>query len=175
MRRAAWIAGMTVAAVSLMAGPVTAQSEGTRGLALELARLTVDDAARKRVDEQIISGLVRTMAGTLQQRLNRRLVDVEWQMLGEIVTRFVRQTLPRHRADELTAEVYLRHFDEAELRELVAFQSSPVGRKAARLLPTLAIDTTRAIDAELRASPAVADVLVELRRAFPILGGVESP
>ena len=175
MRRGAVIAGVTFVAVSLMAGSASAQREGARELALELARLTIDDATRHRVDDQIIGGLVRTMAGTLQQRLNRRLIDVEWQILGDIVTRFVRQTLPRQRADELTAEVYLRHFDEAELRELLAFQSSAIGRKATRLLPTLAVDTTRAIDAELRASRAAADVLVELRRAFPILGGVESP
>ena len=166
---------MTVAVVSLMAGPATAQREGARELALELARLTIDDTARQRVDEQIVGGLVRTMAGTLQQRLNRRLVEVEWRMLGEIVTRFVRETLPRQRADEITADVYTRHFDEAELRELLAFQRSAVGRKVHRLVPTIALDTTRAIDAELRTSPAVADVLTELRRAFPILGGVESP
>jgi hypothetical protein len=164
-----------VAAVSLMVGPASAQREDVRALALELARLTIDDTARQRVDEQIIGGLVRTLAGTLQQKLNRRLVEVEWQMLGEIVTRFVHETLPRQRADEITAEVYTRHFDEAELRELLAFQRSAVGRKVRRLVPTIALDTTRAIDAELRTSPAVADVLTELRRAFPILGGVESP
>jgi hypothetical protein len=110
------------------------------------------------------------MSARLEERLNRRLLEVEWRLLGDIVGRFVRDTLPPGRTDEIAAQVYLRHFDEGELRELVAFQRSAVGRKAARLARVISADTMRAIDAEVRSSPAASAMLADLQRAFPILG-----
>ena len=175
MGRRAWGSAVMIA-IALIAGHVDAtQGQSRREIALELARLAVDDAARKRVGEGVTGSLVRAVSSSLQERLNRRLVDVEWKLLDEIVGRFVRDTLPEQRIEELAAEVYIRHFDEAELRAMLDFQRSAVGRKFARLTPTIGIDTTRAIDAEIRESPAMRDMLSELRRAFPVLGGVESP
>lgn len=175
MMRAASLGAVVVAVMLAAVGGVAAQSDSRRELARELARLAVDDVARRRLDEQVRGGLVRAVATPLQERLNRRLLDVEWKMLGDIVERFVRETLPPSRIEDIAADVYLRHFDEAELREMLAFQRSPVGRKLARVSSTLAADTTRAIDAEIRSSPAMRDMLAELRRAFPVLGAVESP
>ncbi|HUG38000.1 MAG TPA: DUF2059 domain-containing protein, partial [Candidatus Limnocylindrales bacterium] len=82
---------------------------------------------------------------------------------------FVAETFPRSRVEEIAADGYARHFDEAELRELLRFQQSPVGRKASRLAPVIAAETGQAIDGELRASPAIPGLLDALHRVFPVL------
>ena len=76
---------------------------------------------------------------------------------------------------DLAASVYAQHFDEGELRELLAFQRSPLGRKIARLTPTIARETAQAIDGEIRGSPAMPQLVDELQRAFPVLRSPESP
>jgi hypothetical protein len=167
--------GLAVALAAVLTSAPAVAQESARQAALELARLAVDDVARRRVDEQVTAGVVRAVGISLQERLSRRLLEVEWRMIAGIVERFVHETLPPKRTEEIAAEVYLRHFDEAELRELLAFQRSPAGRKLARLSPAIAADTTKLIEHELRSSPAMPDMLVELRRAFPVLGVGESP
>jgi hypothetical protein len=178
----AWI-GVLVAGAVLISGmgaaaaQPRAASAGDREqeLAIELARLMMDSAVRRGIDEQVGGGMMRSMTATIQERLNRRLLDAEVQMLSEIVRRFVAATLPPTRTEEIAASVYRRHFDEEELRELLAFQRSAVGRKVASLTPVINVETAQAIDAELRSSAAIPGTLDELRRAFPVLGPGESP
>jgi len=169
----AWVFGMLVV---LAAGvvPVEAQ-ENARQLSRELARLIVDDSMRRAVDEQVGGSLLQALAGTLQERLHRRLLEIEVRLLTDIVGRFVRETLPPGRVEDLAADVYARHFDEAELRELLRFHGSDVGKKAARLRPAIAAATTQAIDRELRASRATPSMMAELQLAFPVLGPQQSP
>lgn len=157
------------------AGHALAQ-EGTRQqLASELARLMMDSTARRAIDGQVRATMLRTLTDTLQERLNRRLFDVEVDMLARIVQRFVTQALPPSRTEEIAAEVYRRYFDDAELSELLQFQRSNVARKAARLGPEIASETGDAINRELRTSAALPDALEELRHAFPVLARPESP
>ena len=153
----------------------TAQERSPRDVARELARVTLEGADRRNVDDQIMAGLAQSMAVTLQNRLNRRLQEVEWRMLASIVRHFVGEALPAARTEELAAEVYLQHFDGAELSALLSFQRSAVGRKAARLAPVIASESSQAIDRELQQSPALPGLLDELRRAFPVLGTPQSP
>jgi len=171
----AWVVGGLTAITLGGAGPVAAQPDGQRELAGELAQLMLDETVRRRLGEQVSAGVMRAIGATLQERLNRRLLEVEWRMLAGIVERFVEETLPRGRAEQIATEVYLRHFDAAELQELVAFQRSATGRKAARLTPVIARETSEALERELRASPAVPGMLEALHRAFPVLGPGESP
>ncbi|MET0852486.1 MAG: DUF2059 domain-containing protein, partial [Candidatus Rokuibacteriota bacterium] len=164
-----------LAALAVAVGPAAAQPDARLELARELSRLLADDPARQGVDDQVAASLVRAIATTLQDRLGRRLLDLEWEMLGGIVRRFVRETLTPERTVDLAASVYARQFDEAELRELLAFQRSPLGRKVARLTPDIARETALAIDAEIRRSPAMPRLVDELQRAFPVLRSPESP
>lgn len=175
MARSGWGSAVVLAIALLARDTGATQTETLNEVALELARLAVDDSTREKVGEGVRGGMMRAVSGSLQERLNRRLLDVEWRILGEIVGRFVRETLPETRIEEIAAAVYLRHFTEGELREMLAFQRSPVARKLARLSPVINVDTTRAIDEEVRTSPAMRDMLAELRRAFPVLGTGESP
>ena len=167
---------MLLLAVAVTGGtPAVAQENGRLALARELARLMVDETMHRAIGQQVGAGMVQTLGATLQERLNRRLLDAEWRMLFDIVGRFVRETLPPTRIEEIAAGVYAQHFDEAELRELLQFQRSAVGRKVSRLAPMIGIETLQAIDRELRTSPAVPGVLAELLHAFPVLGTLQSP
>jgi hypothetical protein len=175
MRRrasAAFLAGVLLVALATEAGAQVGRASET---ARELAQLMLDDVTRRRIDEQVGRGMMQSLGGTLEERLSRRLLDMEWRLLGGIVERFLRETLPPDRTAEIAAEIYMRHFDETELRDLLAFQRSPVGRKAMRVAPAIANDTLRAIDREIRTSRAGRDMIAELHRAFPILGASESP
>ena len=120
-------------------------------------------------------GLGQAIGTTLRDRLGRPLLEVEWNMVARIVRRFVTDTLPPGRALDIAAEAYARQFDEGELRELLAFQRSPVARKVARLTPVIAADSARAIAGEIRQSPAMPRMIEELQREFPVLRGPESP
>lgn len=171
----AW-AGVMLLTVSLAGvGQGSAQDGDRRALARDLAHLMLDDTLRRGLDEQVRAGMMQAVAVALQERLNRRLQEVEWRLLGEIVQRFVGDTLPPDRTEELAAEVYAGQFEEAELRDLLGFQRSAVGRKAARLAPVIAAETARAVENEIRRSPAMPRMLDELQRAFPVLRRPESP
>jgi hypothetical protein len=153
----------------------SAQERSPRDLARDLARVLLDGTDRQSADEQIRAGLMQSMAVTLQNRLHRRLLDVEWQMLATITQRFVAETLSPTRTEELAADIYLQHFDGAELAALLTFQRSPLGRKAARLAPVIATESSQAIEREIQQSAALPGLLDELRRAFPVLGPPQAP
>jgi hypothetical protein len=172
----AWV-GVGLVAVILGGGPgvVAAQETGGPEAARELARLMMDSDARRAIDEQVRVGMMRSLTTTLQERLNRRLLDVEVNLLADIVRRFLTEALPPSRTEEIAARIYRRYFDDAELRELLALQRSAIARKAARLGPAIALETAQAIDRELQTSPALPDTLAALQHAFPVLGRPESP
>ena len=174
MTARAWLT-VTVTVACLVAADAGAQSDTRRALARDLARLLVGDSSRRGIEEQVGAGMMQAMASTLEERLSRRLLEVEWHTLAGIVRRFLEDALPEHVTEEVAAEIYARHFDEQELQELLSFQRSPVGRKAWRLNPVIARDTAQALDRELRGSPAARRMLEDLRRAFPILAPPESP
>lgn len=155
--------------------PVAAQEDRQRALARELAGVMLEGSARRGIEEQVGVSLIQAIAVTLQERLNRNLLEVEWRMLAGIVRRFVADTLSGGRTDELAAEVYRQHFDGDELAALLEFQRSVVGRKAARLGPRIAFETAQMLEREIRRSPSMPAMLEDLRRAFPVLGPPESP
>jgi hypothetical protein len=170
-----WSCLLVVTLVALGAIPAEAQDVSRRELARELATLVVDDSSRRGIEEQVGAGMMQAVAVTLEQRLARRLQEAEWRMIAGIVRRFVADTLPGDRAEGIAAEVYARHFDEAELRELLRFQRSAVGMKARRLTPLVARETAEAMEREIRSSPVLPRMLQQLADGFPILGAVESP
>lgn len=177
MTRFAHRAAVTLVLVLALGGarPAPAQEASRQELALELARLMLDTTARQRLDEQVGAAVIRSIGATLQERLYRPLQDPEWRMLADIVARFVGDTLPPSRIEEIAARVYASHFDDAELRELLRFQRSAVGQKATRLASVIDAQTARAIDAEMRDSAGMPRLLEGLARAFPVLRRPESP
>jgi uncharacterized protein len=173
-RRSVLIAVIIAVNLALI-GHVMAQGDGRQVLARDLAQLMLTETLRRELDEQVAVGLTTAVGASLQTRLNRPLQESEWRLVTEIVRRFVSDTLVASRTDELAATVYARHFDEAELRQLVLFQGSPVGRKAARLAPMIAAETAQAINDEIRNSPVLPRMVQEFQREFPVLRTTESP
>jgi hypothetical protein len=175
MRVPRWIA-LLVALVAI-AGSLAAEAQDAsrRELARDLAELMLDETVRRGLDEQVSTGMIRAIGLTLQERLNRNLQDAEWRTLTGIVKRFVDETLPSSRAADIAARVYARHFDESELKALLDFQRSAVGRKAARLTPVIGAETAEAVYGDIWESPAMPRLLEELQREFPVLKSPESP
>jgi hypothetical protein len=156
-------------------GVVRAQDADRQALALDLARILVDEQTREGLSDQVAIGMLRAIGTSLQERLNRRLQESEVRMLSEIIRSFVGRTLTSERIQEIASRTYARHFDEAELKALVEFQRSPVGRKAARLTPVFGAETAQAIESEIQQSPAMPRLIEELQGAFPVLRSPESP
>jgi hypothetical protein len=102
MRRSLAVLALVAAFGTLAPGAAVAQTTRPE-LARELARLLVDDTVRRGLDEQVYTSLMQAMSATLQERLSRRLLDVEWGLLSGIVRRFVAQTLPPSRTEEIAA------------------------------------------------------------------------
>ena len=173
MTRRAW-AGLLVALALCGGGQAAAQDDGRQELARDLARLMLDEPARRALDEQVSASLLRGIGATLEERLSRRLLELEWRIVADIVSRFVSEALPSSHAEEIAARAYARHFDAAELGELLRFQQSPAGRKATRLTPLIRSETAQAMDADLRESPAMPRMLEELQREFPVLKSPEA-
>ena len=156
-------------------GIASAQDANRQALALDLARVLIDDQMREGLSEQVGISMLRLIGTNLQERLNRRLQDAEVRTLSEIIRGFVGRTLTSERIEEIAARAYASQFDEAELKALVEFQRSAVGRKAARLTPVIGMETAQAIEGEIRQSPAMPRLIEELQREFPVLRSPESP
>ena len=165
-----------IAAVLLCEGGVASAQDATRqALALELAKVLIDDQAQRGFADQVSLSLLRVIGTILQERLNRQLQESEGRTLADIMRGFVTRTLPPARIQEIAARAYASHFDEAELRALLDFQQSAVGRKAARLTPVIALESAQAVENEIQQSPAMPRLMEELQSAFPVLRSHESP
>ena len=161
----------------MLAGGSAASAQGAdrHGLALELARVLIDDQMRQGLSDQVGDGLLQLIGTRVEERLNRRLQETEVRTLAELIRAFVGRTLTEDRLEEIAARVYASQFDETELKALVEFQRSAVARKAARLTPAIARETGQAIQGEITQSPALPRLIEELGRQFPALRAPESP
>jgi hypothetical protein len=173
--RAVCVVALLVALVLAGGGAVSAQDADRQALALDLARVLIDDQMRQGLSDQVGLGLLELIGTRLQERLNRRLLDVEVRTLAEIIRAFVGRTLTQDRIEQIGARVYESQFDEAELKALVEFQRSAVGRKAARLTPAISRETARAIEGEIAQSPALPRLIEEIGREFPVLRAPQTP
>jgi len=169
------VACLAIVLGSGIADGALAQDAGRQAAARELAAVMIDESMRRTMEDQVSVSLVRVIGGMVQERLNRRLQEGEARALIDIVKGFVAETLTRERIEEIGARAYASHFDEAELRELYRFHTSPLGKKAGRLTPVIGSETARAIEEEIQQSPAVPRLMEALQRVFPVLRSSESP
>ena len=158
------------------ATPALAQDGAVTRPARELARLMLDDAMRRTVSDQVSgphgAGDRRDAPGAAEPPALRGRVGGG----GRHRQAVRRRHLPASRTEEITAAIYARHFSQAELAELVRFQSSDVGRRstAARAADRDGDGAghRRRDQAERRAVPRL---LAELQREFPVLRTEQSP
>ena len=156
-------------------GAASAQDAARHRLALDLARVLIDDQIRQGLSDQVGIGLLQSIGTRLEERLNRRLQDSEVRTLAEIIRALVGRTLTEERIEEIGARVYGSYFDEAELKALAEFQRSALGRKSARLTPAIARETARSIEGEIAQSAALPGLIEALGREFPVLRATETP
>ena len=128
---------MTRTIVLLMAlivwssGPAAAQQETRTGHAAAAAELI----ALLNLEQQATAGLKAAFAAQpapLAAGAGR---------FAEVMTAFMEEFLPWEVLEPEYVRIYQDAFTEAELRELVAFYSTPIGRKLVEATPQMAVET----------------------------------
>ena len=111
-----------------LGGPVAAQSPapGPSPAAILLAKQIVEIKGARQLFTPLVRGVVEKVKDQFMQ------TNFMWAKdLNEVAANLEQQYAPR--VDELidmSARIYASHFSESELKELLAFYQSPVGRKA---------------------------------------------
>ena len=130
-------------AAALLAGTAAfAQETGKPGVGASNGTAPAVAAAKQLVDETLHGPFVRQMAAsgwpTLAQTIRARNPGISDDVLREIETAYVDE-LERAIVSlmEEMPQVYARYFTADELKELLAFQTSPLGRKALEVQPKI--------------------------------------
>src|SRR6185369_4846068 len=97
------VALLLAAMLLFESGAASAQDAPRQALALELAKVLIDDEAQRGFADQVSLSMLRVIGTILQERLNRRLQDSEGRTLADIVRGFVVRTLPPARIHEIAA------------------------------------------------------------------------
>lgn len=125
-----------------LAVPAHAQETGKPGVGASNATAPALAAAQRLVDETLRGPFVRQMAAsgwpTLAQTIRARNPGISDAVLDEIETAYVDEL--EEAIVSLMAEmppVYARYFTADELNELLAFQTSALGRKALQVQPKI--------------------------------------
>lgn len=111
-----------------LGGPVAAQSPapGPSPAAILLAKQIVEIKGARQLFTPLVRGVVEKVKDQFMQ------TNFMWAKdLNEVAASLEQQYAPR--VDELidmSARIYASHFTESELKQLLAFYQSPVGRKA---------------------------------------------
>jgi uncharacterized protein len=111
-----------------LARPVAAQSpaQGPSPAAILLAKQIVEIKGARELFTPLVRGVVEKVKDQFMQ------TNFMWAKdLNEVAANLEQQYAPR--VDELidiSARIYASHFTESELKQLLAFYQSPVGRKA---------------------------------------------
>ena len=138
MVRSAQILFLSALFSALLAGLGAAPVLGEDGDAEErkrvLARKVMEVTGVSVAGDQVAHGLL----GQIRPAFSTVPEEVWTELAGTIdVDEIIAFSIP----------IYARHFDEAELSELVAFYESPLGRKMMQRMPAVAQESTRAFDA----------------------------
>ena len=152
------------------AGPVLADDRYAQDAeALAAARELVAETSA----DAMVGDIVARTWPAMEPEIRRQLPDATAETLKGFRADYVR--IVTGRTAELmaaTPAIYARHYTAQELRELVAFYRSPVGRKSLAVMPAIIGDMVR-ISAERM--PMVTAEINEAFRAKMRKKGVEIP
>jgi uncharacterized protein len=146
-----------VAAIAWLVLSTPAPAQQPSAAAVATARELVELKGAGQMFDPIIINIVEQTKGALLQtnpQLNKDLTDVSTALRGEFVPR----------SKELLAEAskfYAQRFTEAELKELVAFYKTPIGRKMVQQEPQALDETFKFV--EQWAARVGEDVMVRFR------------
>jgi uncharacterized protein len=124
--------GAAMLAALVLAGPARAQQEPTPG-AVAAAKEMIEMKGAMNLFETLVPGVIETARSTLLRtspNLSKDLTDVAQALRKEYAGK---------RADiaEEIARTYATQFNEKELREVIAFYKTPVGKKLIEVEPTV--------------------------------------
>ncbi|MDW3206579.1 MAG: DUF2059 domain-containing protein [Alphaproteobacteria bacterium] len=140
-------------------------SDDSRMLVDELLVLLQYDRLTERIIDRTATEIVRSV-----RVANPSMTDAEAQAVRQLFEDAVRRSAPD--LTQISRAMLLRHYSEAELRDLVAFYRTPTGQKSIRLTPELTgAIASRATDAVGRTVPPIVDALSARLRA----AGYKSP
>ncbi len=173
---AALFTAASVLAAATVLSPGAAADDGERlRIAKDLVKIAIDDEVRGRIQEQLVVLLTRSIGLSLENQLNRRLLEGEWRNIEKIVMRFIAYAMPTAEIEQVYARVYANLFDEDELRELARFNQTPAGRKSLRLRGQIGEQALQSMAQVVERSPERKTLAADLKREFPVLGPAESP
>lgn len=155
--------GFVVAAALVMAGPAMAQDAEALAAARDLVAETAMDG--------MVGDIVARTWPAMEPEIRRQLPDANAETMKGFRADYVR--IVTERTGELMAEtpaIYARHYTAAELRELIAFYRSPVGRKSLAVMPSIVGDMVRIAAARM---PLVTAEITEAFREKMRTKGVE--
>lgn len=132
-------------------------------------------AARELVVETTMDGMVGDIVArtwpAMEPEIRKSIPDISAETMTSFRADYVR--IVTERSAELMAEtpaVYAKHYTASELRELVAFYRSPVGRKSLAVMPAIVGDMVKLSAARM---PMVTAEINEAFRAKLRKKGVE--
>lgn len=125
---------------SLVSLPSARAGEAERKLALELTRLVMPKEAHNAVIDQTVGNLMTSI-----QQTGAKLSTKDAGKLKSII----REVMPYEELVQFNVDIYASKFTADELKELIKFYNTPVGKKAAKLLPEISGEVGRKVGALL--------------------------
>jgi len=146
--------------VSAAAGAAdpTPISETKRKLMLELFELTGGERSADQVMEVMLAQMEQSRGAVIEQAIGgtsglspdeqselREYIGGAQGFLAKFRTRLPERIDFQELMQEIVIPNFDRHFDEQDLREMVAFYRTPAGRKAVSLLPQITQETMQGV------------------------------
>ncbi|HYE48363.1 MAG TPA: DUF2059 domain-containing protein [Azospirillaceae bacterium] len=108
---------------------------------LDLARKLIEKTGAAVVGQQIASTINQQIVQNMKQANPARSVEVE-AFVTDFYMPVLREEIPAMM--EEMAKIYARHFTAADLRQIITFYDSPLGRKMLRVTPQIMQQATTA-------------------------------
>ena len=124
--RFVFVLGLALGALLGVTGRAAAQADPK--VTMELVKLVTPEDTYK----AMIGQMTTQMLGSMQQAGGKVPPDVESKM-GKVVM----EALPYSDLTAWTVEIYAARFTTDEIKALIAFYQTPVGKKAAKMLPEI--------------------------------------
>ena len=144
------LAALLALAVMSAAKPVLAQTPAPSPASILIAKQIIEIKGVKKLFEPLIRGVVEKVKNQFMQ------TNFMWSKdLNEVAAKLIKEYEPRtsELIDE-SARIYASHFTEAELKQILAFYQTPVGRK-------MIAEEPRALDQSMANAGVFGDKLSE--------------
>jgi hypothetical protein len=121
------------AALAIASFVLPAQAQQPSAAAVAMAKEVLAMKGADKLFNPLVLGIVTRIKGTLLQTN----LDLSKE-LDEVANKLARELTPRlGELNQFTANLYARQFTEDELKQIIAFYKSPIGKKVINLEPQI--------------------------------------